>query len=137
MKTTIIYSLIFSCFFIFSACSNDDDSSTDNSEVQAKLQGKWLYEGLTINGAFEEPAVEEGNVYYDFKAGGVLVVTEGAGSINGTYLVTGSDLTLRIDGEVVTFKIMKLTTNVLELFGNIDANEDPGLDQVTFHLSKN
>lgn len=135
MKTTIIYTLIFSCFILFSACS-EDDSPTDTSEVQAKLQGKWLYEGLTVNGTFEESFVEEGDIYYDFRAGGVLVLINFAGSINGTYQVSGNDVTLRIDGEVVTFKITKLTNTELDLFGNLDVDEEPGLDAVTFHLTK-
>lgn len=136
MKTKFIYTMIFSCFFLFSACS-EDDSPTDTSEVQAKLQGKWKYEGLTINGAFEEPPAEEGDVFYDFRAGGVLVLSEDAGSITGTYQVVGNDVTMRMDGDVATFKITKLTTSELNLFGNIDADEEAGLDEVTFHFSKN
>jgi len=135
MKATLIYSLIFSCFLFFSSCS-DDDSPAENPEIQANIQGKWLYEGLTINGAYEESTVEEGEIYYDFRAGGVLVIIDFSGSMNGTYQVSGNDVTLRIDGEVVTFKITKLTSNELNLFAKIDANEEPGLDDVTFHLSK-
>lgn len=136
MKTTFIYTMIFSCFFLFSACS-EDDSPAETSEVQAKLQGKWLFEGLTIDGIYEDSAAEDGEVYYDFRAGGVLVLMEDAGSITGTYKVVGNDVTVRMEGEVATFKVTKLTTSELDLFANIDADEESGLDEVTFHFAKN
>lgn len=138
MKTTFIYTAIFSCFFLFSSCSaEEEDSQTDNPELQAQLQGKWRYEGLTINGVYEEALVLEGDQFYDFKAGGVLVLSDEGGSLSGTYQLIGDELTLSIDGDTATFEITKLTNSELDLFGMLDVDEEEGLEEVTFHLSKN
>lgn len=133
MKNTLIFSVVFSCFLLFSSCS----SAEDDSELQVQIQGKWLYKGLTFNGDYEQSPVEAGDTFYDFKAGGALVVIDEGGSISGSYQVNENNLTLRIDGETEIFTITKLTNSELDLFGMGDVDEEEGLDEVTFHLSRN
>jgi hypothetical protein len=138
MKTTFIFSLIFSCFFLFSSCSADDETSENkNSEIQTQLLGNWLYEGLTVNGEFEEPPVEEGAVFYEFKAGGVFIERYENVSETGTYKLTGNKLSLSIDSETEVYEITKINNSELDLFGKFDVDEEEGLDEVTFHLIKN
>lgn len=134
MKTTFIFSVIFSCFFLFSSCSSDDDSSQIE---QANLQGKWLLEGTTFDGEFQEWPPEVGDVFFDFRTEGVLIVIDDDGSESGTYQVSGNNLTIRIDNVSQTYEITKLTNNKLDLFGREEVDEEDGLDEITYHLSKN
>ncbi len=54
----------------------------------------------------------------------------------GTYQVTGNKLSLTIEGETEVYEITKITNSELDLSGKFDVDEEEGLDEVTFHLSK-
>ncbi|HSP11966.1 MAG TPA: lipocalin family protein [Salegentibacter sp.] len=133
MKTPNIFYLILICFTLFS-CGSEDDTPANNPELQAELQGVWLYEGLTFDGTFE--SFPEAEVHYDFKPGGILDVIYEEGTESGTYQINGDDLTIKMDGENVIYAIVELTATELVLFTEAEVNEEPGLDEVTFHFSR-
>lgn len=138
MKTKTFFSLLFSCLFIFSSCSEDDEAIIDNPEMLSKIQGKWLLDGLTVNdNDFEEWPEEAGDTYFTFKPGGTLVVSDSFGDQTGTYELNGDKkITISIDGETNIFSITELTATKLRLSGRGDVDEEPGDDEVTFHFSK-
>lgn len=134
MKNTNLFYLILFCFTLFSSCGSDDDAPVDNPDLQAELKGVWLYEGLTLDGTFE--SYTEFEIYYNFKSGGLLDITYADGTESGTYQVNGDNLSISIGGENETYSVLDLTDTKLDLFTEADVDEEPGLDEVTFHFSR-
>lgn len=134
MKTTNLFYLILFCFTLFSSCDSNDDSTTNNPDLQVELQGVWLYEGLTFEGDFE--SYPESEIHYDFKSGGILDIIYADGTESGTYQVNDDKLNIRIAGENASYTILDLTNTEMDLFTEADVDEEPGLDEVTFHFSR-
>ena len=125
-------------FLVFSSCSeNDDEPAGNNSEVISKLLGNWMYDGLTANGGVFEESPSDDDEIYEFKTGGVVTITfDDDDGYSGTYTVNNNSLTIRIEGESATYTITQLTNTSLRLSARIEADENPGLDDVVFYFTR-
>ncbi len=144
MKTIKILLALLPLFLIFPSCSSDDDNDSDNnSQVISQLLGKWKLDGVTVNGGDFEPIPSDDQFIYEFKTGGVITITadffddlDDDDVISGTYTVNNNILNVTMDGESLSHTILQITTTSLRLSARMDADEDPGLDDVVFFFTK-
>ena len=140
MKTFKILFALLPFFLVFSSCSEDDGPEGNNSET-SQLLGKWMYEGLTVNGGTFEEEPSDASTIFEFKTGGILLITyeyedEEDEEESGTYAVNNNSLTIKIDGESFTYNITQLSGTSLRLGAQIDWEDDGVMKNIIFYFTK-
>lgn len=140
MKTTVILPALLTCFLIFISCSADDENSdtieSNNPELVAKLQGKWLLEGFTINGGEFLDLPQEEEVFYEFKSGGALTFTFPGGSEQSTYQVINNTLIMGSGSDTGIYDISNVTDSGFRLSGKGDTDGDQILEDIVLFFIK-
>lgn len=122
LKTLSIVSLI---LFTFS-CNSDDDSSSENtpSTLELLITGKWYLESKTPGG-FSDC---EKNSSFKFYTNNTVDVEnfddssgpcETQGTVNSTYSLTGSTLTIELGPDTVTATINSISETTLNVTDNV------------------
>lgn len=136
MRTKILFSMLFSCFFFMSCSSDDDLPENDDNPLLSQLRGTWLLEGLSADDVYEDWPQEMGVIHYEFRPGGVLVLTWDEDSEFGTYSLNGDKLTIEAGDAPDTYTIRKLNSAELQLFILEDVDDQPGDEEVSIYFSR-
>ena len=146
MKTIKILFALLPLFLVFTSCSNDDDEpANNNSEVITQLLGEWMLDGYTAGGGAFEDLPEEITIIYEFKTGGIVTISYTYDDDDeeledeedsGTYTVNNNSVTIRINGEDVTYAINQLTATSLRLAARVDVDEDGDLEDAVLYFTK-
>ena len=124
-----------------SSCSNDD-----NDDQNATILGKWNYNqvSVTINGEFvveEYPGNEQGcsKDFLNFRENGTVALTDYSKENTacqsevkeGTYVMSGTSVSVAIDGGTFSGQITQLTNTTMVVMGRLG-----DLENVTFSFKR-
>lgn len=102
---------------VFISCSSDDNNSSEQVQ-QDPLLGRWIAEKVaikvTVGGNLMQDETgditNELDLYFEFKEGNVVTLYQkqlSTGAVNegtGTYIISGSTMTINISGEPQSFE---------------------------------
>jgi len=123
-KTIMFFVFTLGLVMFFPSCSSDDDSSNSASVV-----GKWNFSKMStvINGVASPEMDYDGNEtgcakdFLEFKSGGIYTETDYFGSAceldssTGTWIQSGSTITITEGPDVITAQVISVTSSVLKV----------------------